>query len=76
MKRRTLISIIATVVVVLALIIYSAMSGHGRYLFSNNDVFKLTGTLIGGERGRLILAIMELEKEFLSRTQEVLLIEF
>lgn len=34
----------------------------GGYLFSNDDVFKLTSSLSGGERGRLTLAIMALKE--------------
>lgn len=34
----------------------------GRYLFSGDDVFKTTGTLSGGERGRLTLALLALKK--------------
>ena len=34
----------------------------GAYLFSNDDVFKLTRNLSGGERGRLTLAILALQR--------------
>ena len=34
----------------------------GAYLFSNDDVYKLTRNLSGGERGRLTLAILALER--------------
>jgi ATP-binding cassette, subfamily F, member 3 len=34
----------------------------GRYLFSDDDVFKRTASLSGGERGRLTLALLALEK--------------
>ena len=34
----------------------------GAYLFSNDDVYKLTRALSGGERGRLVLAILALKR--------------
>jgi len=40
---------------------YQARDYLGKYLFSNDDVFKLVSMLSGGERGRLALAKLALE---------------
>jgi ATP-binding cassette subfamily F protein 3 len=43
------------------MLISEARSFLGRYLFRGDDAYKLVGSLSGGERGRLALALLELE---------------
>jgi len=43
------------------MMISEARSFLGRYLFGGDDAYKLVGSLSGGERGRLALALLELE---------------
>jgi len=43
------------------MLISEARSFLGRYLFRGDDAYKLVGSLSGGERGRLALALLEME---------------